>query len=221
MRKRWIHLSLRVFGLLSSILLFPQRFGRYVLRPSSGACRTREPTRNFELRPLLNLLFIYSISVFYEPSITLHLQTSQIYFTETLYNLIVIFSFMEIFKNTQEMINYDKFLEVSVIYGISTLYIGIIYLSLRQWPATPGFNPWSSHTQKLKKWYLIPSWLTLSIIREAQSLKSSNRGKGVTPPYTLVLLQSKRETSDHPRPRSPSLFYSKCLVLVATIFSVF
>ena len=34
-------LSLRVFGLLSSSLsLFPQRFGRYVLRPSSGVCRT-------------------------------------------------------------------------------------------------------------------------------------------------------------------------------------
>ena len=50
-----IFLSLRVFGLLSSsLLLFPQRFGRYVLRPSSGVCRTREPSWNFELRPLLN-----------------------------------------------------------------------------------------------------------------------------------------------------------------------
>ena len=49
----WV--SLRVFGLLfSSLLLFPQRFGRYVLRPSFGVCRTREPSRNFELRPLLN-----------------------------------------------------------------------------------------------------------------------------------------------------------------------
>ena len=48
-------LSLRVFGLLSSsLLLFPQRFGRYDLLPSSGVCRTREPSRNFELRPLLN-----------------------------------------------------------------------------------------------------------------------------------------------------------------------
>ena len=35
----WWFLSLRVFGLLSSsLLLFPQRFGRYVLRPSSGFC---------------------------------------------------------------------------------------------------------------------------------------------------------------------------------------
>ena len=47
-------LYITVFGLLSSsLLLFLQRFGRYVLRPS-GVCRTREPTRNFELRPLLN-----------------------------------------------------------------------------------------------------------------------------------------------------------------------
>ena len=47
--------SLSVFGLLSSSLFFSKRFGRYV-RPSSGVCRTREPTRNFELRPLLNPL---------------------------------------------------------------------------------------------------------------------------------------------------------------------
>ena len=47
-------LSLRVFGLSSSsLLLFPQRFARYVLRPL-GVCRTREPSRSFELRPLLN-----------------------------------------------------------------------------------------------------------------------------------------------------------------------
>ena len=51
----WWFLSLRVLWLLSSsLLLFPQRFGRYVLRPSSGVCRTRESIRNFELRPLLN-----------------------------------------------------------------------------------------------------------------------------------------------------------------------
>ena len=48
-------LSLRFFGLLSpSLLLFPQRFGRYVLQPSSGDCRTRESTRNFELCALFN-----------------------------------------------------------------------------------------------------------------------------------------------------------------------
>ena len=48
-------LSLRVFGLLSSsLLVFSQRFCRYVHRPTSDVCRTREPLRNFELRPLLN-----------------------------------------------------------------------------------------------------------------------------------------------------------------------
>ena len=47
----WWFLSLRIFGLLSSsLLLFPQHFSRYVFRPSSGVCRTREPTWNFELR---------------------------------------------------------------------------------------------------------------------------------------------------------------------------
>ena len=46
----WWILSLRVFGLLSSsLLLFPQSFARYVLRPSSSVCRTREPTQTFEL----------------------------------------------------------------------------------------------------------------------------------------------------------------------------
>ena len=53
----YIFLSLRVFGLLSSsllLLLFPLHFGRYVLWPSSGVCRTQEPTWNFELCPLLN-----------------------------------------------------------------------------------------------------------------------------------------------------------------------
>ena len=47
--------SLRVFRLLSSsLLLFPQHFSQYILRPSSGVCQTLEPSRNFELRPLLN-----------------------------------------------------------------------------------------------------------------------------------------------------------------------
>ena len=53
--KAWWFLSLRVFGLLSSsLLLFPQCFSQYVLRPSSDVCRTWEPSWNFELHPLLN-----------------------------------------------------------------------------------------------------------------------------------------------------------------------
>ena len=51
----WWFLLLSVFGRLSSsLLLFAQRFGRYVLRPSSGVCQIKEPTGNFEPRPLLN-----------------------------------------------------------------------------------------------------------------------------------------------------------------------
>ena len=51
----WWFLSLRVFRLLSSsLLLFPQHFSLYVLWPSSGVGRTREPSRNSKLRPLLN-----------------------------------------------------------------------------------------------------------------------------------------------------------------------
>ena len=40
--ENWWFLSFSVFGLLSSYsLLYSQRFGRYVLRPSSAVCRTR------------------------------------------------------------------------------------------------------------------------------------------------------------------------------------
>ena len=45
----WWFLSLRVFGLLSSsLLLFPQCFGRYVLRPSSGFCRQKSENPCFQ-----------------------------------------------------------------------------------------------------------------------------------------------------------------------------
>ena len=38
-----LFVSLRIFGLLSSsLLLFPQRFGSYVLRPSSGVLSNSE-----------------------------------------------------------------------------------------------------------------------------------------------------------------------------------
>ena len=48
-------LSFRVFRLLSSsLLLYSQRFGWYVLQPSSGVCQTQEPTQNFEPCPLFN-----------------------------------------------------------------------------------------------------------------------------------------------------------------------
>ena len=49
-KKKEIHNNVftSVFGLLSSsLLLFPQRFGQYILRPSSGVCRTQKPSTSF------------------------------------------------------------------------------------------------------------------------------------------------------------------------------
>ena len=52
---RQTFLWFRVFGLWFSTLYW-RYFGRYVLWPSSEVCRTREPTWNFESRPLCNPL---------------------------------------------------------------------------------------------------------------------------------------------------------------------
>ena len=56
--------------------------------------------------------------------------------------------------------------------------------SVCQWPGRPGLNPRSSHAKDLKKWYLIPPCLTLSIIRYVSRVKCSNPGKGVAPSPT-------------------------------------
>ena len=39
--------------------------------------------------------------------------------------------------------------------------------------------------QRLKKWYLIPPYLTLSIIKYVSRVKWSHPGKGVAPSLTL------------------------------------
>ena len=60
--------------------------------------------------------------------------------------------------------------------------------------------------QRLKKWYLMPFCLTLSIIRYRSRVKWSNPGKGVAPsPTPWCSKLSKREPSGHPRLRSPTL----------------
>ena len=48
----------------------------------------------------------------------------------------------------------------------------------------PGFNPRSSHTKDSKKGYLIPPYLTLSVIRYISRVKWFNPGKGVAPSPT-------------------------------------
>ena len=60
--------------------------------------------------------------------------------------------------------------------------------------------------QRLKKWYLMPPYLTLSIIRYGSRVKWSNPGKGVAPsPTPWCSKLSKREPSGHPRLWSPTL----------------
>ena len=59
--------------------------------------------------------------------------------------------------------------------------------------------------QRLKKWYLMPPCLTLSIIRYGSRVKWSNPGKGVAPsPTPWCSKLSKREPSGHPRLWSPT-----------------
>ena len=54
--------------------------------------------------------------------------------------------------------------------------------------------------QRLKKWYLMPPCLTLSIIRYGSRVKWSNPGKGVAPsPTPWCSKLSKREPSGHSR----------------------
>ena len=54
-------------------------------------------------------------------------------------------------------------------------------ISFRQWSGGPGFNPRSSYTKDLKKWYLMPPCLTLSIMRCGWRVKWSNSRNGVAP----------------------------------------
>ena len=89
---------------------------------------------------------------------------------------------------------------VNCLHTNNTVYI----LPVRQWPGRPGFNPRSSHTKDLKKWYLIPPCLTLSIIRYGSRVKWSNPGKGVAPSPTPWCSSyrkgSLRVTLDYGRP---------------------
>ena len=60
--------------------------------------------------------------------------------------------------------------------------------------------------QRLKKWYLMPPCLTLSIIRYGSRVKWNNPGKGVAPsPTHWCSKLSKREPSGRPRLWSPTL----------------
>ena len=73
--------------------------------------------------------------------------------------------------------------------------------------------------QRLKKWYLMPPCLRLSIIRYGSRVKWSNPGKGVAPSPTLWCSKlSKREPSGHPRLWSPFYFLHVCMWIYAYIY---
>ena len=68
--------------------------------------------------------------------------------------------------------------------------------------------------QRLKKWYLMPPCLTLSIIRYGSRVKWSNPGKGVAPsPTPWCSKLSEREPSGHPRLWSPTFFIVLCIFM--------
>ena len=73
--------------------------------------------------------------------------------------------------------------------------------------------------QRLRKWYLMPPCLTLSIIRYGSRVKWSNPGKGVAPsPTPWCSKLSKREPSGHPRLWSPTFTLLKKPKILRKLF---
>ena len=73
-------------------------------------------------------------------------------------------------------------------------------------------------SQVLKKWYLIPPWLTLGNIRNVSRVKWSNPGKGVA---TSSTPQCKRDPSGHPPLRSPTfLIYTRVVQKVLSLTKI-
>ena len=62
--------------------------------------------------------------------------------------------------------------------------IGLVGRVFANGPGDQGSIPGRVIPKTLKKWYLIPSCLTLSIIRYVSRVKGSNPGKGVAPSPT-------------------------------------
>ena len=72
--------------------------------------------------------------------------------------------------------------------------------------------------QRLKKWYLMPPCLTLSIIWYGSRVKWSNPGKGVaSSPTPWCSKLSKREPSGHPRLKGDNFTYLYMYVYRVTI----
>ena len=62
---------------------------------------------------------------------------------------------------------------------------------------------------KTKKWYLMPPWLTLSIIRYKSRVKWSNPGNRVAPYPNLGVVAIEKGASGRPRLRLPIFFSTR------------
>ena len=72
-----------------------------------------------------------------------------------------------------------------------------------------------SEYQRLKKWYLMPPWLALSIIRYGSR---GNPGKGVAPsPTSWCSSYRNGKPSDYLRLRSPTLLISMTTLLLLSV----
>ena len=63
--------------------------------------------------------------------------------------------------------------------------------------------------QKLKKWYLMPPSLTLSIIRYGSRVKWNNPGKGVEPPLHLGVVAIEKVAFGSPSTTVANFTYTK------------
>ena len=93
-----------------------------------------------------------------------------------------------VIKNISQLLKKKKKKEKKKISIFSMLYLRVMYISKWLECSLMAWETWVQSQvesyQRLKKWYLIHSCLTLSIIRYGSRVKWSNPGKGVAPSPT-------------------------------------
>ena len=81
-------------------------------------------------------------------------------------------------------------------------------VGVRQWPGKPGFDPWSSHTEDSKKWYLMPPSLTLSIIMYGSRVERRNPGKQLRPPLLFGVVAIEKGAFGSPSTTDPNFTFA-------------
>ena len=101
---------------------------------------------------------------------------------------------------------YIFFTEYNVWFGLAFVYNVSMLVLFSPMVRETWVQSQVESYQRLKKWYLMPPCLTLSIIRYGTRVKWSNPGKGVAPsPTPWCSKLSKMEPSGHRRLWSPTL----------------